>query len=229
MKRIAFTCASEENKWFVMTRYLNVVNISPYGRDVAPVILPNYMNEDAIKEYADMFDAFVFTGGCDVHPREYGEEIHEKCGVIDESRDYLELRLCREVLKRDKPVFGICRGVQTIAITTGGTLYQDIPSQISEEIIHKLNTPEECPSHEASFYGKLKEIIGKDRGIINSYHHQSVKTVGPGVSICAKSDDGVIEAISVDDKKYCIGVQWHPEIRPTEISVALMNSFLSSI
>lgn len=180
-----------------------------------PVILPL---EPAIEDYpriAEAFDGFIFTGGPDIHPFYFGEETLKGCGSGSELRDFLELTLFHEVLKAEKPILGICRGIQLINIALGGTIYQDINSQLppSQAIAHNQPLAYNLPSHRVHIdpNSRLYEIMPVSQTGVNSMHHQAIKDLAPGLSICAYSSDGLIEAVEMPEHKFLIGVQWHPE------------------
>ena len=183
-----------------------------------PVMLGMNPEDEDIAEIAGRFDGFLFAGGCDVAPYEYGEETHSGCGVIQPKRDRLEINLFREIRKLNKPCFAICRGIQLINVAMGGTLYQDIPSEYtpangSPALQHYQQTPAYTPTQHVSVYrdSLIHRITGKETLLVNSHHHQAVKTPGRGFGVTAVSADGIVEAIERDDMDFCLAVQWHPE------------------
>ena len=178
------------------------------------VMLPYTTNEAAISRFAEICDGFIFAGGADIEPHRYGEEKHAACGETTPYRDEVEFLAFAKVVKTEKPIMGICRGSQLINVALGGTLYQDIPSEISTDLTHKQEHPHNEPAHEASVVSGslLHSVIGKGRIHINSLHHQAIKDLGKGLSPMAVADDGIIEAIHKTDTKRLIwGFQWHPE------------------
>ncbi len=179
-----------------------------------PVVLPLTENPEDIKQLAQTCDGFLFTGGPDIHPSRFGEETMRYCGVIDERRDSTEISLLREVMELEKPVLGICRGIQLINVALGGTLYQDIPAQgKGEPIAHDQHKPYDVPVHTV-FVEKnspLFRLTGKEKLMVNSMHHQAVRALAPALKCAAKSLDGLTEAIFHPEKKYFLAVQWHPE------------------
>jgi len=180
-----------------------------------PVILPLDIKKEDLPEVAARFDGFLITGGQDVNPSLYGEEKMDCCGGINSRRDTLEIDLIREVLKNDKPVLGICRGLQIINVALGGTLYQDIAEQLylDKETPYKQDKPYGEPFHPIDVIPgtPLHSILGKDRLDVNSLHHQAVKDLSPELKAAAISDKGVIESTYMPDKKFVLSVQWHPE------------------
>lgn len=175
-----------------------------------PVVLPLFAEPDAIQQLAGSFDGFLFTGGPDVSPELYGESDSGLC-VVSPVRDAMETILLKAVLKEDKPVFGICRGIQLINAALGGTLWQDIPSEHPSEIIHRQEKPYDNTVHTVALQGKLKELLGKETIRVNSRHHQAVRILAPKLSTAAISQDGLIEAVEMPGKRFFLAVQWHPE------------------
>ena len=162
-----------------------------------------------------MVDGYLFTGGHDVDPHMYGEEPLPVCGTCCHERDILEEKIYGIAKAEDKPVLGICRGIQLINVLQGGTLYQDLPRQFSgtKEIEHHMTAPYDRTVHEVSITEgtPLYTLLEKKTLPVNSYHHQGVHTVGEGLEVMAVSEDGLVEGVYVPDKKFIWGIQWHPE------------------
>jgi gamma-glutamyl-gamma-aminobutyrate hydrolase PuuD len=166
-------------------------------------------------------DGLLLTGGGDVEPARYGEAPHQRLEEVDQVRDEFEIALIAAARARDLPIFAICRGVQVLNVAGGGTLVQDIPSQVKGAMNHCLAVPQHQPyelAHEVwvekdSLLAKLlgDRLIGADTCEVNSRHHQAVKTVAPGFRVSATAPDGVIEAIEEPTARFCLGVEWHPE------------------
>ena len=173
-----------------------------------------------IGDALDGVGGLLLTGGDDVAPARYGETPHPTVHVNDE-RDEFELALIQESMRRDLPILGICRGVQILNVACGGTLIQDIPSQVSGALDHNLVPPahqsfdlahEIWLDRDALLARLLREAIGTgDTCEVNSRHHQAVKDLAPGFRTSATAPDGVIEAIEDPRRSFCVGVQWHPE------------------
>ncbi|HYE86424.1 MAG TPA: gamma-glutamyl-gamma-aminobutyrate hydrolase family protein [Vicinamibacterales bacterium] len=163
-------------------------------------------------------DGLMLTGGGDVDPTLYGEAPHDTFQAAETGRDQFEIELAREAIKRGLPLLAICRGMQVLNVAMGGTLFQDIPSQVTGAMQHAVPQPRAGGAHEVwvSKESKLSELL-KDHMEdgetchVNSRHHQSVKQVAPGFEVTATSPDGVIEAMEKPDAPYVIAVQWHPE------------------
>ncbi|CAK1230480.1 gamma-glutamyl-gamma-aminobutyrate hydrolase family protein [Fructobacillus tropaeoli] len=179
--------------------------------DVVPMILPIAKPEMA-KEIVGMVDAIIIPGGPDVSPHLYGEDPHQHIGVTYVPRDDFEMAVIEESVRQNKPVFGICRGIQIINVAFGGTLYQDLSSQYEQEAIRHEQVPDSAfPTH----FVNVEEgsFVAKSQGahpFVNSKHHQAVKKVADGFKVTARANDGVIEAIENPDLAV-YGVQWHPE------------------
>ena len=196
-----------------------------------PFILP-YTFDDELESMLDNCDGFLFSGGGDIDPKYYGENISSECGNIQNKRDEFELRLFDKIIKTGKPIMGICRGAQVINVALGGTLYQDIPTQINTNISHRQVEPKDCFSHSVSVMQEtpLFDLVGSDNIRVNSFHHQSIKSLGKNLQVMAKADDGIIEAVYSTDRQYIRAYQWHPErlFACDEISRKLFEDFIIS-
>jgi putative glutamine amidotransferase len=167
-------------------------------------------------------DGLLLTGGGDVDPSRYGEPRHETFSpTIEAGRDDFELALIRLADERQLPILAICRGIQVLNVARGGTLVQDIPSQVPGALSHQLEVPPHQPmefAHEVwidkdTLLAKLmrERLSDADACDVNSRHHQAVRQLAPGLIVSATAPDGVIEAIEDPAAKFCLGVQWHPE------------------
>ncbi len=181
----------------------------------APVLIPLNLDEEALRAIYERLDGLLLAGGGDLHPKHYGEAIHEKCGQSDEARDTVELTLAGWALAEGLPILGICRGIQVLNVATGGTLYQDIASQVPGSLKHDFRPdyPRNYLAHQVTVNGdsQLAAILGQSRVGVNSTHHQAVKDLAPGFRVVARAPDGLIEAIEDHDHPFALGVQWHPE------------------
>lgn len=177
-----------------------------------PVMLARTQDEAAIASLLDRLDGILFSGGVDLEPSRYGEETLPSCGEIDLQRDAFELILIRMALSRGIPVFGICRGIQLLAVAMGGTLYQDVEAQLGiPRIVHWQQKPYEAPTHAVRLSGKLAQLLGTDVIHTNSMHHQAVKDAGPRLIVEGRAEDGVIEAVRSISDDAVFAVQYHPE------------------
>lgn len=178
-----------------------------------PLLLPYTNDEGVIDGYVELCDGFMFTGGADINPARYGEEKKPLCEDSHHLRDEFEFALFDKAIKTNKPILAICRGSQLINAALGGTLYQDIPTEVDTKIIHRQTVPKTKPSHSVNIAPDtpLAKMIGKDTMSANSFHHQAVKKLAPGLKVMATADDGLIEAYCLDSERYLLAYQWHPE------------------
>ncbi len=160
----------------------------------------------------------LLTGGGDVDPGRYGETAHPAVAGVDRERDQYEFDLVTKAIERDIPVLAICRGAQVLNVAGGGTLVQDIPTQVQGAESHDLKNPLSGIAHEiwvskdSLLWTLLREqALEADSCDVNSRHHQAIKSVAAGFEVCATSPDGIIEAIERTSSGFCLGVQWHPE------------------
>ena len=193
-----------------------------------PVVLPLAMSETDAERIVESFDGFLFTGGQDVSPSLYGSEDATGTIVSSPERDKEETLLLQKVLEADKPILGICRGLQFINVFLGGTLWQDLPSQHPSAIAHRQGKPYGVPTHQVSISGELRSLLGKDLLDVNTLHHQAVKDLGNGLTPMAIAPDGLIEAFQMLDKRFVWAVQWHPEylFKTDKDSLAIFSCFV---
>jgi putative glutamine amidotransferase len=182
----------------------------------APVIIPLELGEFAWRSIYERLDGLLFPGGVDVDPAYYGEERHPRLGKVQDSLDQAELVLARWALANRVPVLAICRGIQLINVAAGGTLYQDIPTQLPNAFPHACDAPTYPREYRAHVVhiepgSRTAAAMGTVVCKTNSRHHQSVKDVAPGFVVTARAPDGVIEGIEHGDAPFIVGVQWHPE------------------
>lgn len=195
-----------------------------------PVIMPLVADADVIKQQMERIDGLVLSGGQDVNPGLYGEEPSPKLGFISPNRDMYEQQLVQLAMQAKKPILAICRGLQILNVTCGGTLYQDVSFIEGASLDHRQKEPSNIATHGVHFKEGtyLHELYG-EKICTNSFHHQAVKDVAPGFRIAAISTDGVIEAIEKEGDHFVVGVQWHPELmaREHEYMLNLFKSFIS--
>jgi len=180
-------------------------------------------------------DALLLSGGGDVDPSIYGETPHATFDGAEPGRDAFEIELARRALEADLPVLAICRGIQVLNVARGGTLVQDIVDEVPKALTHTVREPPFAIAHEIwiapdSLLDRLmRERLDSDTCDVNSRHHQAVKTLGDGLVATATAPDGIIEAVEDPTKRFCLGVQWHPEnfYRTGEFR-ALFEGFVSA-
>jgi putative glutamine amidotransferase len=172
------------------------------------VLLPPDADEDGA--VLDRVDALVLTGGADVDPARYGADPHDTTDVPRSDRDAAETRLYLAARDRDLPVLGICRGLQIMAVASGGTLHQHLPDLVGDTR-HRPG-PGRFADHAATFAeGSLvADILGTTSMTVNSSHHQCVADAG-SLTVTGWADDGTVEACEDPTGRFVLGVQWHPE------------------
>ena len=177
-----------------------------------PLVLPPYEDADLEGLYAQV-DGLLFTGGPDVDPLQYGEQPRPRQGSIEPLRDWFELELARLALEGPKPVLGICRGLQVLNVAAGGTLIQDVGSQVEGALKHRQEAPAWYGTHRVEVEeGSLAHrVLGCTRVTANSFHHQACKEPGGAYRASAWAPDGVVEALEAEGEPWRLCVQWHPE------------------
>lgn len=179
---------------------------------VFPLLPPDSRGYDQlVQEMVKRCDGFVLTGGPDLHPSLYGESPLPGCGDILPQRDKMDLALLAAILESGKPLLGICRGLQLVNVHFGGTLWQDLASQFDPPLLHQQT--ETGPRHKVRLLPGtlLHQVTQKQELTVNTRHHQAIKNLPPGLMPCAMSEDGLIEAIAMENNYPALCVQWHPE------------------
>ena len=179
-----------------------------------PVMLPLTGDPAVLDALAGQYDGFLFTGGQDVSPDIYHTKTSPLCGETCPARDTMEQYLLNRLLELDKPVLGICRGLQIINAALGGTLYQDIPSQLPSAVCHRQGKPYDNPIHRVEILPDtpLRQLLGQEYLAVNSLHHQGICKLSPRLQSMAAAEDGLTEAVWMPDACFCWAVQWHPEL-----------------
>ncbi|MCB9759958.1 MAG: gamma-glutamyl-gamma-aminobutyrate hydrolase family protein [Alphaproteobacteria bacterium] len=187
----------------------------PYVRAVRsagamPLLLPP--GEPELEALLERVDGVVITGGnFDIHPDHYGLVPSTALGRVDEQRTDAELQLARLCIARDVPVLGVCGGMQALAVAAGGTLIQDIATEIPGALEHEQPTDPAEGWHQVFLEpSMLRHTLGR-APVVNSTHHQSVADPGE-MRVTGRAPDGVVEAIELANHRFCLGVQWHPEL-----------------
>jgi len=172
-----------------------------------PVILPTISNQEVLQRYVEELDGLVLIGGDDIPPDAYGQQPHETVRVMPEQRYDFERRLIRAWLSSGKPILGVCLGMQFTNVVSGGTLIQDIPSQVGTEVVHRRKYHRVRIEPNSS----LGKFLDNEEAMVYSNHHQAVDKLGQNLKVIAHTDDGVIEAAERIDGGFGLFVQWHPE------------------
>ena len=198
-----------------------------------PLLIPPLGDDTSLRAIAERLDGVLLSGGGDVDPARYGEEPIPQLGSVEPERDELELALARIAIDDEQPLLGICRGMQALNVAQGGTLYQDIGAQQPEAIKHDYHSyegPRDLRAHEITVAEKspLAAIVGGSRYAVNSFHHQAIKELGKDVKIIGWAEDGLAEAMLVEDHPFALAVQYHPEelVDSDPAALALFQAFV---
>lgn len=208
------------------TRLNNTYVLSVSQAGGIPIVIPTCLTENEISRIVDLCDGFLFSGGIDITPSFFGEDAHAGIGECHYGLDLVQFNLIKRVLDVRKPLLGICRGHQLLNVACGGTLYQDLSEFSAKVLKHRQETPYGDVAHRITIAedSLLAQMLGTSI-MVNSYHHQSVKTAGSDVRITAYSADDVAEAIELPDHPFAVGVQWHPEVMVTAGDTSMLPLF----
>lgn len=198
----------------------------------SPVLIPSLgaADVDAVRPIFESVDGLLLPGGADMQPSTYGAEPHPKQGGVDSALDETELQLARWALDEQLPVLGICRGQQCLNVAAGGTLYQDILSEIPGALTHRVE-PRNALAHHIRVEpdSRLADLLGATHVSVNSLHHQAVRDVAPSFQVVARAPDGVIEGLERPNHPFAVSVQFHPEelVPGHEASERLLVRFIN--
>lgn len=218
---------AEKSRMGIRSTYTDAIRES----GAIPVILPLHVSAEDAAQILDLCDGLILSGGPDLHPSLFGEEVRPACGEICQARDVLEQALFQYALERDMPTLGICRGIQSINVFQGGSLYQDLPTEHPSDTAHTCDEPfYDKAIHQVTLTGALGELLGLEQLGVNSIHHQAVKDLGRDLEVMAVSEDGIVEAVRHKHKRFIWGVQWHPEFSffVDENSRKIMKAFVDA-
>lgn len=217
---IGISCGGSATMTTLKTTYSDAVRLA----GGVPVLIPVLRDSATASDLVSHLDGLILSGGEDIDPLYYGEEPLPGLGEINAPRDTFDVLLIRTALRQGKPMLGICRGEQVLNVVLGGTLWQDIPSQIpSSELHHRQEEPSTVATQVITIdpSSRLAEILGVREIAVNSHHHQAVKDLAPGLVVTAYAEDGVVEAyegIPTEEDPYgqpfgnrILAVQFHPE------------------
>lgn len=219
-----------------VTVYANYIHVLQRV-GVTPLLVTPAHGPDAVAALVRSGLGLVLSGGEDVEPSRYGEDPIPELGETNPVRDAMEWRALDVALGLDMPVLGICRGMQLLNVYLGGTLYQDVPTQRGEMISHDQQAPWGQHHHHVQCVdgSRLQQILGDCRPLeINSFHHQAVKDLAPGVRCTAQAEDGLIEGIESERHRWVVGVQWHPEryeaeAPNTDPNIRILQAFAAAV
>ena len=177
-----------------------------------PVVIPPLAPE-AINSLLDGLAGLVLSGGPDLDPSCYGEAPHAALGPTEQEIDVFEMALIHAAEERGMPMLCICRGMQALNVARGGTLVQDLPTEMGGGIDHRQRAPGHVPTHAVRLESgsRTAELLGVDALEVNSFHHQAVERLGRGLRAVGWAPDGVIEAVEATEGAFVVGVQWHAE------------------
>ncbi|MDF7639762.1 gamma-glutamyl-gamma-aminobutyrate hydrolase family protein [Lactobacillus sp. ESL0791] len=195
-----------------------------------PLIIPFTENDEVIKAQLEHVQGLILSGGHDVDPHLYGEELLPKIGKTWPARDHFDMLLLKLAEEKGLPVLGICRGAQIINVAHGGSLYQDASYRKELTYKHEQGHTPSLPTHgmQVKAGSKLAQILGKTDFMVNSFHHQLIKKVASDLSAVAKAPDGVVEGIE-NQTGTVIGVQWHPEMLHRNPQMSFMNNLFKFV
>lgn len=199
--------------------------------DATPLIIPVVEDENLLRQLMALVDGLMLIGGPDIDPEHYQQTAHPGLRKVTPARDKLELTLTRWALRRRLPILAICRGIQVLNVAAGGSLWQDIASQVpgAKKHDHYPDKREDYLAHsvEIAPQSRIAGICRQTRLRVNSLHHQAIQHIGTGLSVVARSSDGIIEAVEGGDKSWIVGVQWHPEwlVNVSEAMRLLFSAF----
>ncbi len=189
-----------------------------------PLLIPSMLqNTSLIKETMARIDGLLLPGSRDMDPKYYNETPHPKLRPMSLERTEMEFAVLENAVNNKMPVLGICGGMQLMNVFFGGSLFQDIYAFLPDALPHEKGALHDVAVDKSSM---LYEIIGVETLSVKSYHHQAVKDIGNGLKKCAESGDKIVEGIESTNTQYTLGIQWHPELEDTEISIKIFKSFI---
>jgi putative glutamine amidotransferase len=184
----------------------------------APVLVPLLDDLETLRAIYERTDGILIPGGVDVDPAAFGDSPHERLGRTDPARDRVEIQLVKWAVDDDKPLLGLCRGLQVINVALGGTLYQDLeteyPNAIKHDYFPTYGYSRDHLAHDVAVEAgsRMRHALNKSAVPVNSMHHQGIKALASSLAASAVAPDGLIEAAESTTDSYIVGVQWHPEV-----------------
>ncbi|ATW25573.1 gamma-glutamyl-gamma-aminobutyrate hydrolase family protein [Candidatus Formimonas warabiya] len=225
---IGITCGEDDLNFFVRRFYAQAVE----ALGGAPVFLPSVQRRSSWGKFLEVLDGLILSGGVDVDPFFFGEEPVKGMGEITPFRDQFEIFFVKEFFPLNRPILAVCRGVQVLNVSLGGTIFQDIDAQVPNILKHFQRAPRPHPTHSVNVVPdtKLSAILPEEQWRVNSFHHQAVNGLAPGLVVSALAPDGIIEAIEGQKHPFALGVQWHPECNWQQDagSFRLFETFISA-
>ena len=226
--RIGITCDVRTEKRplaFVFASYVRCVEQA----GGLPLAIPPLEDASSVGQILEAVDGIVIVGGEDLDPRLYGEEPLSTHEPLPKWREEFDLALGRALLASDHPVLGVCYGCQLLAVVAGGALWQHLPAQVGETVPHSGHYPD-LPRHDVQVKAgsKLHRLLGTERIVVNSAHHQAIKRLGAGLRANGLAPDGVVESFEGETDRYLYGVEWHPELLDDEPSRRLFAGLVDA-
>ncbi len=193
----------------LMLSYVNAVA----GAGGIPVLIPLNLDDDDLGQVLERLDGLLLPGGGDIDPAHYGGRPHDTVYGIDDDRDRVEIGLARLAVRNQKPLLAICRGHQVLNVALGGTMYEDIASQMPGAIQHAYDGARTDLPHTVRVLPgtQLAMILGREETPVNSIHHQGLHVVAAELTVSALAPDGLVEGVEIERHPFAVGVQWHPE------------------
>ncbi len=195
-----------------------------------PVVVPP-LRADALEPLLDRVAGVCLSGGPDLDPKSYGERRHARTGPVESQLDAFELAFARAADARGLPILAVCRGLQLLNVARGGTLHQHLPDVVGERVTHRQHEVGTRSTHWVTLApsSRLSQILSRRRTKVNSFHHQSIATLGAGLTITSRASDGTVESVEAADRDFVLGVQWHAECLVERTGqAALFRAFVDS-
>lgn len=200
------------------------------GAGGIPVLVPLNVGDEDLAEVLRRVDGLLLPGGGDIDPRHYGGQPHELVEEIDDDRDRVEIGLARLAVREQKPVLAICRGHQVLNVALGGTMYEDLASQMPGAIRHSYYEARTDLPHTVRVLPgtQLAAILQEEETGVNSIHHQGLRDLAPELVVSALAPDGLVEGVEVPGHPFAVGVQWHPE-NLLQVAPVMQNLFTALV
>jgi len=219
---IGITADSTDKHHFLNHVYVDAV----VAAGAIPLVLPSVGN-CAVDALFSRIDGLLLSGGGDMCASHFGQTLDPRAVDVQPIRDEMELALAQAALERDMPILGICRGMQLLNVLRGGDLFQHIEG-------HKQDEPRHVATHQVTISGRLAQLLRVETITTNTIHHQAVGKIGKNFEVCASTADGIVEAIWATDRKFVVGVQWHPEelsgqTQSQDRHAAIFTAFVTAI
>lgn len=200
------------------------------GAGGIPILIPLNVGDEDLAEVLRRVDGLLLPGGGDIDPGYYGGQPHELVDEVDHDRDRVEVGMARLAVREQKPLLAICRGHQVLNVALGGTMYEDIATQMPGAIQHSYNGARTDLPHTVRVLPgtRLAAILQEEETGVNSIHHQGLRDLAPELTVSALAPDGLVEGVEVQGHPFAVGVQWHPE-NLLQVAPVMRNLFTALI